>query len=422
MKTITGSFQEGKPKIGIVVNQFPTPSETFIVTKVLGLVENGMDVEIFCAMPSPHWDNFRVLSKENTQKIHINISPLGYRRHFWHFLQKLSSLFFRKFFLNPRKFFILFRLVRIRSAEIGLPWISQFIYKLMFLDKKIDILHIEFDFQAYGLLDLKEFLGCKVVLSGRGSIERTSIPFRYPKFYNYIYNHVDCYHFISKYLLTEAYAKGMKLQIPVHLIEPAIDLSLFQPSKPQKTTNKIQLITVARLSWAKGHEFGMDAIAIVRLKHPNIEYVLIGEGEFKEAIHYAAFQHNLVSTGVVHFVGNVKRESIKSFLDEADIMIHPALEEGFCNAVIEAQAMEIPVVCSDAGGLPENVENGVTGFVVPRRDAKAMADKIIYLIENPEIRLKMGAAGRKRVIEKFDIKNQAKAFNTMYLSLMNGFT
>jgi colanic acid/amylovoran biosynthesis glycosyltransferase len=101
----------------------------------------------------------------------------------------------------------------------------------------------------------------------------------------------------------------------------------------------------------------------------------------------------------------------------ADIMVHAAVEEGFCNAVIEAQAMELPVVTSDAGGLPENVEDGVTGFVVPRRNAEAMAEKIIELARDASLRQRLGAAGRARALERFDLDRQAAAFVRLYTEL-----
>jgi len=103
---------------------------------------------------------------------------------------------------------------------------------------------------------------------------------------------------------------------------------------------------------------------------------------------------------------------------EADVMVHAAIEEGFCNAVIEAQAMELPVVTSDAGGLPENVDDGVTGFVVRRRDPAAMAEKIIELAKDPGLRTQLGKAGRERAIQRFDLDRQAEAFVKLYTELV----
>ena len=86
--------------------------------------------------------------------------------------------------------------------------------------------------------------------------------------------------------------------------------------------------------------------------------------------------------------------------------------------IIEAQAAGLPVVVSDAGGLPENVENGVTGFVVPRRDPEALAEKLIALAGDPALCQKMGQAGRQRAMTRFDLANQVQAFVTLYHDLV----
>ena len=103
-------------------------------------------------------------------------------------------------------------------------------------------------------------------------------------------------------------------------------------------------------------------------------------------------------------------------MNQSDLIASPmgtdfvvGIEEGFCNAVIEAQAMELPVVTSDAGGLPENVEDGVTGFVVPRRNPAALADKLALLARDPALRRRLGCAGRARATARFDLDRQAEA-------------
>lgn len=83
-------------------------------------------------------------------------------------------------------------------------------------------------------------------------------------------------------------------------------------------------------------------------------------------------------------------------------------------AVVEAQAMQLPVVASDAGGLPENVEDGRTGFIVPRRDPVALADKLAVLATDADLRRRMGAAGRTRVENCFSLPRQIAAFDRFY--------
>ncbi|HMN60227.1 MAG TPA: glycosyltransferase, partial [Anaerolinea sp.] len=167
-----------------------------------------------------------------------------------------------------------------------------------------------------------------------------------------------------------------------------------------------------RLEWKKGYEFSLEAVRNL-LDHGVVcEYPIIGAGTYLEALAFA--RHQLGLEQVVSFLGGLPRETVKSELEWADVLLHAAVSEGFCNAVLEAQAMQVPVVCSDADGLPENVADSVTGFVVPRRDPKALANRLEMLAKSPELREEMGNAGRKRVFEQFQLSEQVKRFDGFY--------
>ncbi|NDJ35770.1 MAG: glycosyltransferase, partial [Chloroflexi bacterium] len=97
-----------------------------------------------------------------------------------------------------------------------------------------------------------------------------------------------------------------------------------------------------------------------------------------------------------------------------DVLLHLAWSEGFGNAPLEAQAMGVPVVASDAGGLPENIADGVTGFIVPRRDPAAAAEKLALLARSPDLRARMGQAGRARVRAAFTLDRQIAAWVRLY--------
>ena len=110
---------------------------------------------------------------------------------------------------------------------------------------------------------------------------------------------------------------------------------------------------------------------------------------------------------------------VREQLQWADVFLHAAVSEGFCNAVLEAQAAGIPVVCSDADGLSENVADGITGFVVPRRSWRGLAEKLQQLADDPELRAEMGAAGRRRVERKFRPADQIERFADLYRQVLD---
>jgi colanic acid/amylovoran biosynthesis glycosyltransferase len=102
----------------------------------------------------------------------------------------------------------------------------------------------------------------------------------------------------------------------------------------------------------------------------------------------------------------------------ADVLLHSAVSEGFCNAVVEAQAMALPVVCADADGLSENVADGKTGFVVHRRNPKLFAEKLLQLAREPGLRQRMGQTGRRRVLERFQLPDQIASLERLYLQVL----
>jgi len=102
----------------------------------------------------------------------------------------------------------------------------------------------------------------------------------------------------------------------------------------------------------------------------------------------------------------------------ADVFLHAAVSEGFCNAVLEAQAMELSVVCSDAGGLAENVSDGKSGYVTPRRCPEVVAEKLALLARDPKLRQRMGQAGRQRVMTEFGLEDQVAQFEALYANVL----
>ena len=116
----------------------------------------------------------------------------------------------------------------------------------------------------------------------------------------------------------------------------------------------------------------------------------------------------------VTFLGWVSNAELPPFYRAAAVSVIPSLEEGFGIPAAEAMGCEVAVVASDAGGLPEVVENGVTGLVVPRGDSAALAKAIGSLLADPERRREMGQAGRARALRLFDWDRSAEQFEELY--------
>ena len=403
------------PRIGIFVMSFPKPSETFIVTKVLGLLDAGFDVHIFTMSESADWDRFDKLRDRDDvhQRVHVS-HPLRPKLNAF----TVGALRLAMIGAKHPKDFMRFVFHCWRNRTTNPRGLFRSIYtRAHFVGHKLDLLHIEFDFQAGAIVDLKAFLNCKILLSSHGTFRRTGLIENGQRILEYSFAYMDAYHMISHYLLNDRRELGLPETIPYRIIEPAIDLDLFQPkNSEEKDSDTLVILSIGQLSWANGYEFAVDAIAIVRDAGIPLQYVILGQGNYGEPIQFAIHQHGLHD--VVKLVGNVSCETMVDYLSQCDIFLHSALEEGFCNAALEAQAMGIPVITSDAGGLPEWVEDGVTGFVVPRRNPKAMAEKIIELARNHELKRSLGAAGSKRVAKQFDIRMQVEKFAQFYYDIL----
>jgi glycosyltransferase involved in cell wall biosynthesis len=113
----------------------------------------------------------------------------------------------------------------------------------------------------------------------------------------------------------------------------------------------------------------------------------------------------------------VPNVALPEYYRAAAVSVIPSLEEGFGIPAAEAMGCEVAVVASDAGGLPEVVEHGVTGLVVPRGDSPALAEAIGSLLADPERRRRMGIAGRERALRLFDWDRTAEQFEQLYVEV-----
>ena len=126
----------------------------------------------------------------------------------------------------------------------------------------------------------------------------------------------------------------------------------------------------------------MKALSLLKNKQINFEYHIVGEGNHREAIIYAI--HKLGLTEDVKLRGQLSHQKVKQEMKWAEIYIQPSIKEGFCNAVLEAQAMGLLCIVTNAEGLSENVLDGKTGWVVPKRSSEAITEQIIK-IKNMEM-------------------------------------
>jgi phosphatidyl-myo-inositol dimannoside synthase len=202
----------------------------------------------------------------------------------------------------------------------------------------------------------------------------------------------------------------------IRLVFNGTDLRRFSPDEngdrrgPRFGPNMI--FACRQLFPRKGIRFLLEAAAQLKPQFPDLKVVLAGDGFERPEL--ARLAETLGLSPDVTFLGWVPNTELPPYYRAAAVSVIPSLEEGFGIPAAEAMGCEVPVVASDAGGLPEVVEHGVTGLVVPRGDSTALAQAIGSLLADPERRRTMGQAGRARALRLFDWDRSAEQFEQIY--------
>ncbi|MEE8427759.1 MAG: glycosyltransferase family 4 protein [Woeseiaceae bacterium] len=166
----------------------------------------------------------------------------------------------------------------------------------------------------------------------------------------------------------------------------------------------------------KGHRYLLQAIADLRHKHPEIRLIIFGEGHLNNQLRAQAASLGLGE--VVQFAGF--REDLDDFMGCFDIFAHPALAEGLGVATLKAAAAGVPVIGFNAGGLPEAIVDGETGILVSPENVEELRVAIATLIDDKDLRHRMGASGQQRMQSEFSIETMANKHDEFYESVLNG--
>jgi colanic acid/amylovoran biosynthesis glycosyltransferase len=376
-------------RVLLVGGPFPLLSETFIVAHFRGLLARGMDVH-FWGSEGDAWAAFPGLAEEARGRLHAH-SPRE---------QPVRTA--RDILAGAAR-------PRVVAAARG-DLARRLAAGARVARLRPDLIHFEFGVAARETMWMGDVARCPMVVSFRGYDLNYSGLDR-PGYFDAVWRHADVIHCLGEDLWQRAQRRGCPPGKPHALIPPAVDTARFAPHSDHTAGGPLVILTVARLHWKKGHVYGLQAVRRLVDAGVELEYRIVGTGPHAEAVHAAV--HDLGLTEHVRLLGAVGHDGVLAELRAADLLLHPAVSEGFGNAVMEAQAAGLPVVCTDADGLRENIADGETGFAVPRRDPAALAAAITRLTD-AGLRARMGAAGRRRVAERFQPDRQIDAFVELY--------
>ncbi len=171
---------------------------------------------------------------------------------------------------------------------------------------------------------------------------------------------------------------------------------------------------VARLHPVKGHRFFLAAAREVLAQRPDTRFIIVGDGPSRHALEALAARMGV--TGRVLFTGFV--EDVYSLMNDLDLLVISSLWEGFGLTAVEAMALGVPVVATEAGGLPEVVLHGETGLLAPPADSAALAKNILWMLEHPGEAAVMTKKGGENVHERFSAAVMARRTEELYRKVL----
>lgn len=408
-------------RIAFIVSKFPSLSQTFILNQITGLIDRGHKVDIYAAQ------------SDNNPRMHLDVTKYDLLQH-TNYFRKLPSdkvkrnreirrLEAKYFYRKPKSLVNAWMLSRrgkssfLKLLCMGFPFLDKHPY---------DIIHCHFG--PNGILGtvLKE-IGItkgKVVTTFHGYDLSSYIKKNGNDVYKSLFSKGDMFLPISERWKNKLIELGCsERNIVVHRM--GIDTSkFFFSTRERKTNGKVRLLSIARLIEKKGIQYAVQAVAEVLRNHPHIEYSIIGDGPLKTSLEGLIERLNIGNK--VKLLGWKQQEEIIELMKNTDIVIAPSVvsedgdEEGIPVVLMEALAQSIPVLSTRHSGIPELVQDGESGFLVPERNVDALADKLEILIKHPEIWSAMGRAGREYVERHYDIDKLNDKLVKLYQRVLLG--
>ncbi len=400
-------------KVGMLVRRFPKLSETFILNQITGLLDAGIDVDVFAWTPG------------DDEAVHRDVQAYRLKAR-THYIQPPRSRARRvgRVLTAWHRPSLLLRSLRVRpyarpSSALALAYAgATFLH-----EGPHHIVHCQFGQLGLTALTLRELgvLPGRIVVAFRGAdltvdpdVEGYRALFR-----------------IADLVLPVCEVFGNRLvdmgcdpdRIRVH--RSGIDLARFEYSeRPRPADGPTRLLTIARLVEKKGVEFAIRAVARLKESGRRVAYTVVGDGP--QRIELEALVDDLGLGDSVRFAGALNHGDVLTFLEASHVLLAPSVtasdgdQEGIPNALKEAMAMGLPVVSTLHSGIPELVEDGVSGFLVPERDAEALADRLAVLVDHPDRWDGLGRAGRRRIEADYDVRVLNDRLVEIYRELLAG--
>ena len=293
-------------------------------------------------------------------------------------------------------------------------------------NKKFNLIHTQASRDLWQLVPALKLINCKIPLVFTKHVG--SFIIKKDFLHKFIYNRLNI-----AFAISEVIRKNMIDTTPltvekILLIHDCIDVNKFNLEKSRRSEirnefkvseSEVLIGMMARFSPGKGHEEFLKAAKKLDEKYDNLKFMIVGQASYGEESYEKEMEllaANSLKESVI-FTGF--RKDTADILSAMDIFVFPSHAEAFGIALIEAMAMQLPTVSSNAEGVLDITIDGETGFLFENKNANDLAEKISRLIDSKELRIKLGLDGRQRVVNNFNLEKQTEKILEIYSTLIS---
>jgi glycosyltransferase involved in cell wall biosynthesis len=400
-------------KIAFIFSQFPCYDETFILREMNELKSSGLEFEIY-SLKTPKDKIVHDEAKELAQK--TSYLPFVSLR-----LQALDLFFL---FHHPGRYFCAFfgTLLRLlKSPEFffktGCLWHKAVGFAWLAREQGITHVHGQWaTYPATVAYIISKLNNIPFSFTGHAHdiyLDTTLLAFKIKRA-KFI---VTCTEDNKRYLLN--IAKSENIIVNHH----GVDLERFRNEIIGRNVEgrKFRILSVGSLLECKGFEYLIEACGMLKEKGIDFECAIAGGGRLEQSLKSRVTSSNLEDC--VKFTGYIKQEELIPLYKQADVLVLAMVPDkhwGIPNVLIEAMAASVPVVCTMLPSIPELIEDGKTGFIIPAKDPAAIAVIVEKLCLDEALRKRMGETGRKVVEEKFDVVKNSEKLKQLMRTMLYG--
>ena len=360
-------------RIAVVVKRFPVVSQTFVSDHVAGLQARGHEVTVFSS-----------------------IQGFGAGGKLRRLLRVLGLL------RAPLKVLRALRL----GSPLGLRWSLLLASSDLAMKDRFDICHAHFagDGDSMAWLRAAGMLDCPLVVSVHGYDIMERRHGEHPR-YRFLFQHASAVIATTKFMAEATERLGCP-RSRLQIMPSGIDIDRFEPRvRTWQPGAPLHLLSVGRLVEVKGIEYAIRAVALLRDTGMDVHYSVVGDGPLRDELE--ALVRQLGLTTDVTFHGAQPRENLLGYFARHHLFLFPSCtssggaQEAQGLVVVEAQASALPVVASRSGGIPEVMQDGRTGILIPEKNPDALAAAVRQLADRCEDWPAMGRAGRAWAEQNF---------------------